>query len=94
MVFKIYILGFGIAVHYAVVLKIIIFSCNIVLEFEADFKFVVLIGSFKSLCTPHLKYYSNKITIPSLHVIGEGDDIITKGKCLFFKNNVIKFIIV
>lgn len=49
-------------------------------EFEADFKFVVLIGSFKSLCTPHLKYYSNKISIPSLHVIGEGDDIITKDR--------------
>ncbi|CAH1399083.1 unnamed protein product [Nezara viridula] len=49
-------------------------------EFEADFKFVVLIGAFKSLCTPHLQYYSDKISLPSLHVFGEGDDIITKDR--------------
>ncbi|XP_014271504.1 esterase OVCA2 [Halyomorpha halys] len=49
-------------------------------EFDAEFKFVILISAFKSLCTPHLKYYSSKIDVLSLHVFGEGDDIITKDR--------------
>uniref|UniRef100_A0A069DPH8 Putative phospholipase/carboxyhydrolase n=1 Tax=Panstrongylus megistus TaxID=65343 RepID=A0A069DPH8_9HEMI len=47
-------------------------------EFVADFKFVILVAGFKSLCKPHLNYYNLKVNLPSLHIIGDGDNVIVK----------------
>uniref|UniRef100_T1IAF4 FSH1 domain-containing protein n=1 Tax=Rhodnius prolixus TaxID=13249 RepID=T1IAF4_RHOPR len=47
-------------------------------EFAADFKFVILVAGFKSLCKPHLKYYDLKVNLPSLHIIGDTDNVIVK----------------
>lgn len=44
------------------------------------FNFAVLISGFKSLCKPHEIYYDEKITLPTLHVYGEGDKIIPTSK--------------
>ena len=44
------------------------------LRFEFDF--AIIISGFKSLCMPHAMYYDEKITIPSLHVYGETDQVI------------------
>lgn len=35
-----------------------------------------MVSGFKSGSLPHLKYFSDIITIPSLHVFGENDQII------------------
>lgn len=51
-------------------------------EFAADFKFVILVAGFKSLCKPHLKYYDLKVNLPSLHIIGDTDNVIVKGKII------------
>ncbi|XP_022904992.2 esterase CG5412 [Onthophagus taurus] len=45
---------------------------------KCKFNFVIFFSAFKSDCLPHKKYYSDKITIPSLHVFGENDEIIPK----------------
>ncbi|XP_076239889.1 esterase AGAP003155 [Calliopsis andreniformis] len=43
---------------------------------KIKFDFVIIISGFKSLCMPHEMYYDEKITIPSLHIYGESDQII------------------
>lgn len=40
------------------------------------FNFAILISGFKSNSLVHLKYYKEKIDIPTLHVFGENDEII------------------
>ncbi|VEN58195.1 unnamed protein product [Callosobruchus maculatus] len=40
-----------------------------------NFGFAVLAAGFKSECFPHLKYYSDRINLPSLHIFGETDKI-------------------
>ncbi|XP_056641166.1 esterase AGAP003155 isoform X2 [Diorhabda sublineata] len=40
------------------------------------FSFAVLASGFKSGSLPHLKYYIDRITIPTLHIFGENDQII------------------
>nr|CAI5845193.1 unnamed protein product [Callosobruchus analis] len=40
-----------------------------------NFSFAVLASGFKSRCLPHLKYYSDRINLPSLHIFGENDKI-------------------
>ncbi len=54
------------------------------IEFNHNFKFVILIAGFKSLSTKHLELYDKLmgqlIDIPSLHIIGENDQIIAKWK--------------
>jgi hypothetical protein len=44
-------------------------------------KFVILVAGFKSLIPAHEKHYESsfKVKIPSLHVIGEADEIISSG---------------
>ena len=53
-------------------------------EFEYNPKFVVLISGFKSLSKSHLELFDRLdgrlIDIPSLHIIGETDQIIGKAK--------------
>ncbi|KAG5886373.1 hypothetical protein JTB14_034906 [Gonioctena quinquepunctata] len=41
-----------------------------------NFSFAVLASGFKSGSLPHLKYYSDRINLPSLHIFGENDQII------------------
>nr|CAH7744883.1 unnamed protein product [Callosobruchus chinensis] len=41
-----------------------------------NFGFAVLASGFKSGSLPHLKYYSDRINLPSLHIFGENDKII------------------
>ncbi|KAG8233020.1 hypothetical protein J437_LFUL013689 [Ladona fulva] len=45
-------------------------------ELSFQFQFAVIVAGFKSLCTPHGKYYADIIRLPSLHVFGETDGII------------------
>uniref|UniRef100_A0A0B6Z5Z1 Serine hydrolase domain-containing protein n=1 Tax=Arion vulgaris TaxID=1028688 RepID=A0A0B6Z5Z1_9EUPU len=40
------------------------------------FKFAILFSGFKSPSSNHDKYYNQKITLPSLHVYGDSDQII------------------
>ncbi|KAL1123323.1 hypothetical protein AAG570_002409, partial [Ranatra chinensis] len=51
-------------------------------KFCADFKFVILVAGFKSLCSPHSNYYNVTLDIPSLHVIGDTDNVISKERSL------------
>ncbi|XP_058118171.1 esterase AGAP003155 [Anopheles ziemanni] len=41
-------------------------------------QFAVLASGFRSGSLVHLNYYENKVQIPSLHIFGETDEIITK----------------
>ncbi|XP_077863662.1 esterase OVCA2-like [Saccoglossus kowalevskii] len=43
-----------------------------------QFDFAILIAGFKSLLSPHSKYYDEPITCPSLHVYGDTDKVIPK----------------
>ncbi|KAL3271155.1 hypothetical protein HHI36_021653 [Cryptolaemus montrouzieri] len=45
---------------------------------EAKFNFAIIISGFKSKALPHLKYYSEIINLPSMHVIGDNDRIIPR----------------
>ncbi|XP_060526065.1 esterase AAEL000016 [Cylas formicarius] len=40
------------------------------------FSFAILASGFKSGALPHLKYYTERITVPTLHIFGETDEII------------------
>ncbi|XP_017777791.1 PREDICTED: esterase AGAP003155 [Nicrophorus vespilloides] len=40
------------------------------------FDFAIMASGFKSDCLPHKKYYSEPISIPTLHIYGETDNII------------------
>ncbi|XP_024938132.1 esterase OVCA2 isoform X3 [Cephus cinctus] len=42
------------------------------------FKFAIIISGFKSLCAVHHIFYMEKITLPTLHVYGVGDQVIPK----------------
>lgn len=37
-------------------------------------------SGFRSGSLPHLKYFNDTITLPSLHIFGENDQIIPTGK--------------
>lgn len=37
-------------------------------------------SGFKSGSLPHLKYYDELINLPTLHIYGQNDQIIPKGK--------------
>uniref|UniRef100_A0A182JQD1 Serine hydrolase domain-containing protein n=1 Tax=Anopheles christyi TaxID=43041 RepID=A0A182JQD1_9DIPT len=41
-------------------------------------QFAVLASGFRSGSLVHLNYYENKVQVPSLHIFGETDEIITK----------------
>merc|ERR1712126_456449 len=46
-----------------------------------DFKFAIMVASFKSLSTKHQKWYgedAKKVTMPTLHVFGSTDNVIKK----------------
>ncbi|XP_054157707.1 esterase OVCA2-like [Oppia nitens] len=68
-------------------------------EFNYDLKFVVLVAGFQSLSASHLKLFdrldSQLIDIPSLHIIGESDQVIAKEKSVklsnIFKNPYIVY---
>lgn len=40
-------------------------------------------SGFKSGSLPHAKYYSELITLPTLHIFGESDEIIPTGNLWF-----------
>uniref|UniRef100_A0A8D8UK22 Ovarian cancer-associated gene 2 protein homolog n=1 Tax=Cacopsylla melanoneura TaxID=428564 RepID=A0A8D8UK22_9HEMI len=50
--------------------------------FQGDFKFAIFVSGFKSHCPAYNNHYClpNPIKIPSLHVWGEGDNIIVKDR--------------
>lgn len=50
-------------------------------------EFAVLSSGFRSGSLVHLNYYENKVQIPSLHIFGETDEIIPKGKLSFNFSN-------
>ncbi|CAH1155183.1 unnamed protein product [Phaedon cochleariae] len=41
-----------------------------------NFSFAIMSSGFKSGSLPHLKYYGDRIVLPSLHIFGESDKII------------------
>ena len=55
-------------------------TISFLLEFPHDFKFVILVSAFKSLTYDHVTLFErledHKIIIPSLHIIGENDQIV------------------
>lgn len=59
---------------------IINFNNFFVLVLKFKFDFAIMASGFKSGSLPHVKYYSELITIPTLHIFGENDDIIPTGK--------------
>ncbi|BFZ00635.1 hypothetical protein BsWGS_03674 [Bradybaena similaris] len=60
------------------------------MENKKWFKFAVLFSGFKSRSSNHDKFYTQKTSIPSLHVYGDSDQIITADRCeelmSFFEN--------
>ncbi|XP_050293440.1 esterase AGAP003155 [Anthonomus grandis grandis] len=40
------------------------------------FNFAIMASGFKSQSWPHLKYYSDRITLPTMHIFGETDKVI------------------
>jgi hypothetical protein len=58
-----------------------LFECFMLVGLKYEFNFAILVAGFKSLCHPHLNYYFKESSIPSLHVYGENDNIIRRGKC-------------
>lgn len=50
------------------------------LELSYSFKFAILVSGFPSRLSPHAAYFSTKKVIPTLHVIGDTDRIVEKGK--------------
>jgi len=59
-----------------------IFKCCwfYLLGLKYEFNFAIMVAGFKSLCHPHLNYYFKESSIPSLHVYGENDKVISRGK--------------
>lgn len=50
------------------------------------FNFAIMAGGFKSQSLPHLKYYSDQLTLPSMHIFGDTDKIIPTGThCITFQ---------
>ena len=49
-----------------------------------QFRFAILVACFKSNSLQHSSVYSERITIPTLHVFGDTDQVIPKGKNYFF----------
>lgn len=45
-----------------------------------NFRFAILFAGFKSQAIPHEPFYERKISVKSMHVIGENDQIIPKEK--------------
>lgn len=58
----------------------------LVSEFLHSFRFVILISGFMSLAKCHQYLYEKKITIESLHVIGQSDTCILQSKFIIFFN--------
>ena len=55
-----------------------------------SFKFAILVSGFKSRLAPHSHFFQVKKTIPTLHVIGETDRIVEKGKITTSKQQQFK----
>lgn len=53
----------------------------VVLPFS--FNFAILASGFKSSSLPHLKYYSERIVLPSMHIFGTTDKIICTGMLFY-----------
>lgn len=58
----------------------LLFKILFLLEFAEDFDFVILISASKISGEDFSPYFEKTIAIPSMHIIGETDAIITKGK--------------
>lgn len=55
------------------------------------FNFAIMASGFKSQCWPHLKYYSDGISLPSLHIFGEGDKVIPTGILEYILINLLLY---
>ncbi|XP_030756803.1 esterase AGAP003155 [Sitophilus oryzae] len=57
------------------------------------FNFAIMFSGFKSQSWPHLKYYQDEITLPSMHIYGTSDKIIptemSEALSLCFKDPVV-----
>ena len=52
-----------------------------------NFKFAIMVAGFRSRSTQHDMFYENRIKCSTLHVYGETDQVIPKGKMKF--NNIL-----
>ncbi|XP_044763205.1 esterase AGAP003155-like [Coccinella septempunctata] len=43
---------------------------------KPKFNFAIIISGFKSKCLPHMKYFSDIISLPTMHILGDEDEII------------------
>ena len=50
-------------------------------ECPFQFRFAILVAGFKSNSSQHDDIYTKQITIPTLHVFGDTDQVISKGEC-------------
>ena len=48
------------------------------------FSFVILVAGFCSRSSGHIPLYQSPITLPSLHVFGDTDRVIPKGKLNYY----------
>ena len=52
------------------------------LDSVISFKFAIMVAGFRSRSTQHDMFYENLIKCPTLHVYGETDQVIPKGKMI------------
>jgi hypothetical protein len=57
-----------------------LFCKIILLELTFSFRFAILVSGFRSRVSPHAHFYEKKQKIATLHIIGETDRIVEKGK--------------
>jgi len=51
-------------------------------KFESTFKFGILVGGFKSRFDGHSEAFCRKISVPSLHIRGKQDPLVSQGRDL------------
>lgn len=49
-------------------------------ELSFNFKFVILVSGFQSKLSPLQELYTHESAIPSMHIIGDTDKVVEKGK--------------
>ena len=69
---------------YEIILYSFIYALVFTVECPFHFDFAIFIAGFKSRSEGHSYLYDEIIQIPTLHVYGETDKVIEKGKYLLF----------
>jgi hypothetical protein len=62
----------------------------ILLELPFSFRFAILVSGFRSRLSPHAHFYETKQNVATLHIIGETDRIVEKGKLFVLQYNLVK----